>query len=143
MKTAWGFCLLLCWMLTACHPKPQAHEVIGRTANDSLTEMKNDSAYNSPEIGGKETMIGPVTVRGILQHTKGKMGSLNGFILPGNYLTPEGHGYNWKPEFEAMVGKQVEIKGVHYRYRCGPMEQCLDSGVINYLREIEYLKLVD
>lgn len=91
---------------------------------------------------GKLTEMGPVTVVGILQHTKGKLGSLDKFILPGDFLAME-KSMNWKPEYEAMVGKKVEAKGVHFRYRCSPIEQCLEGGVINYLNQLEYLRLAE
>jgi hypothetical protein len=96
--------------------------------------MKN----NPNSAGGKETCEGPKILRGKLYHTKGRMGEVGGYILSGLYLT--GENGVWKPEFEALVGKEVEVKGVHYRYVCGPIEQCLEGGVINYLREIEYLR---
>lgn len=91
---------------------------------------------------GRGEVIGIKVVRGTLQHSKGRMGELGGMIIPADLLTEAGAG-RWKPEYEAMVGKQVEAQGEHYRYTCSPIEQCLEGGVINYLQSIVYIKLVE
>ena len=129
--------LLLC--LASCH--------VGRRAKvtpelDPTVESTpaNNSPGSTEEMEGKLTEIGPVTVVGILGHTKGRLGQLDKFILPVDFLTG-GQGQPWKPEYEAMVGKKVEAKGVHFSYRCSPIEQCLEGGVIDYLNHLEYLRL--
>jgi hypothetical protein len=140
MKT---FSLLLfasLMVLAGCHPQPNAGRKAVQEENPS-NPMKEKTNSSSENAGGKETCLGPTTVRGKLYHTKGRMGEVNGFILSGLYLTGENGA--WKPEYEALAGKEVEVKGVHYRYVCGPIEQCLEGGVINYLREIEYLRAAD
>lgn len=104
--------------------------------------MRTDSVYNNlpnADEMGKMERIGPKVVQGILHHTKGRLGEVSGMILPANFLT-EGSGSGWKPEYEALVGKRVEVSGVHYRYTCSPIEQCLEGGVIHYLNEIAYLR---
>lgn len=137
-------CLVLLPILAGCSARSAGRPTAFSIAPDSLSvPMKNDSTPKPNEIGGKETCLGPVVARGKLFHTKGRLGSLGDYLLGGDFLTGGVSGYNWKPEYEALVGKEVEAKGVHYRYRCGPIEQCLEGGVINYLREIEYLKAVE
>lgn len=86
--------------------------------------------------------MGMVTVRGIFHHSKGDMGEVNGMIIGPAELRGEARG-GWKPEYEALVGKQVEARGQHYRYECGPIEQCLEGGVIHYLQALEYLRLAE
>lgn len=90
---------------------------------------------------GHGEVLGMKTVRGKLYHTKGRMGELGGMIISGDYLTQKGTG-TWKPEYEALVGKEVEAYGEHYRYVCSPIEQCLEGGVINYLQKVEYIRAV-
>jgi hypothetical protein len=142
MKRIFAILLALALVFAACHPRPSGNGKETPSISESTpTKMETDTTLN--KMGGKETCLGPKTVRGRLYHTKGRLGSLDKYILSGQYLSEEGQGYHWKPEFEAMVGKEVEAKGVHYRYRCGPIEQCLEGGVIDYLREIEYLKAVE
>lgn len=143
MKAGFPWLLfLLCW-LSACHPKPASKvQDSGNVSDSTRVTMKNDSTPHSQDIGGKETCLGPKTVRGFLHHTKGRLGSVGGYLLSGQYLAGGGSG-NWLPAYEALVGKEVEVQGVHYRYRCSPIEQCLEGGVIDYLREIVYLKAVE
>jgi hypothetical protein len=137
--------LLLALSLTAlgCQLRPrviEAGKVVAAqdTARiESPTLMKQDTTKNA--MGGHETCLGPKIVQGKLYHTKGRLGNVGDFLLSGSFLTG-GSSSDWKPEFEALVGKKVEIKGVHYKYYCGPIEQCLEGGVMNWLREIEYLK---
>jgi hypothetical protein len=106
-----------------------------------VTKESNAMKSNPNSAGGKETCEGPKTIRGKLYHTKGRLGEVGGYILPPQFLT--GGESAWKAEYEELVGKEVEVKGVHYRYVCGPIEQCLEGGVINYLREIEYLRTAE
>lgn len=94
------------------------------------------------DVQGHGTVIGIVTVRGILSGSKGMNAQLDGMIISPSELTDE-DGNHWKPEYEAMLGKEVEARGEHYHYVCGPMEQCLTQGYIDYLRSLEYLKLVE
>jgi hypothetical protein len=129
--------LLLGWigLFVGCHPRAMQQDV---NQHEGSAAMKEKSASSSPNAGGKETNMGARTIRGKLYHTKGRMGEVAGFILPPHFLTDGGS--NWKPAYEALVGQEVEVQGVHFQYRCGPIEQCLEGGVINYLREIVYLK---
>lgn len=136
MKWMVGLVLLL--GLASCHSgrgvagSPGASMDGNSAATDSV-HSENDA------MEGKLTRIGPVTVVGTLYHTKGRLGQLDRYILPVDFLTG-GNGQPWKPEYEALVGKKVEARGVHFRYRCSPIEQCLEGGVIDYLNELEYLR---
>lgn len=139
MKWALGMLLLL--GLASCHAgrraaaPPEPDPIVETTPPKKSPESPED-------MEGKLTELGPVTVVGTLYHTKGRLGALDQYILPVDFLTG-GQGKPWKPEYEAMVGKKVEAKGVHFRYRCSPIEQCLEGGVINYLNQLEYLRLAE
>lgn len=139
-------CVAALVVLTACKGRMR------ETAERKPAEVVHDSVPQHDAVvveGNKmdETMghgevVGIKTVRGKLYHTKGRLGQLDGMIISGELLTGS-EGSDWKPEYEALVGKEVEARGEHYRYVCGPIEQCLEGGVINYLRTLEYLRAVE
>ena len=104
-------------------------------------DLESSNSIEMEETEGHGEVIGIVTVRGKLYHSKGAMAQIDKMIISGSDLSEEGTKL-WTPEYEAMVGKVVEAKGQHYKYICGTHEQCLSSGVINYLQKVEYIKLV-
>jgi hypothetical protein len=140
-------CVAALVVLTACkgrmnhsaYSKPTeiVHDSVPHGGADAVIEDKKQD-----ETMGHGEVVGIKTVRGKLYHSKGRLGELNGMIISGDFLTGS-QGGNWKPEYEALVGKEVEAMGEHYRYICGPIEQCLEGGVINYLRALEYLRAVE
>jgi len=81
-----------------------------------------------------------IIITGKLTRTKGAQPMVAGKILDSDYVKDKGH-KNWKPEFEKMYGKQVEVKGKLKTHYCNPMEQCLSGGKIEFLKEIQYIKL--
>ncbi len=115
-------------LLAGCRSRTQ--DVAPVATNDALQE----------NTMGKGEVIGEVTVRGILSHTKGRMGQVGGMIISANLLTgPEGGA--WLPAYEELVGKNVQVAWLHYRYTCSPIEQCLEGGVIHYLQSITSIRL--
>jgi hypothetical protein len=128
MKCFLSICLLAMTLLAGCKSRNQAVAVVA--TNDSL------ETYSM----GKGRIIGEVTVRGILSHTKGRMGQVGGMIISGDLLGGADDGA-WLPAYEELVGKNVQVAGLHYRYTCGPIEQCLEGGVIHYLQSITSIRL--
>jgi hypothetical protein len=135
----WGMAALL--VLASCKGSQ-------RTAVDEKAQAEGrqpaiaDQSNATNEKMGHGEVIGMKTVRGTLYHSKGRMGELGGMLISGDYLSDKVTG-KWKPEYEALVGKQVEAHGEHYRYVCGPIEQCLEGGVMNYLQKVTYIKPVE
>lgn len=112
-----------------------------------LSSKKEESQSIEPikeltelDYEGRTEYEGEKTIVGILGTTKGHQAMVNGIIL-GNDFLDDKETHRWKKEYLAMKGKKVEVKGHHYIYYCGPMEQCLSQGYIPYLRDIEYMKL--
>ncbi len=81
---------------------------------------------------------GPPTITGKLGTTKGRQPTIGGLILRADdvakYLGDDWH--------NSAVGKKVNAWGVREDYQCKPMEQCLTSGSIPYLRKVTAIELV-
>jgi hypothetical protein len=131
-----GTLLFAATVLTVgCKTKPVPHSV----TNEDTMAVAQPTNGNQAEMGRSE-ILGTEVVTGTLVRSKGNMGQLGGRIIPAEFLTG-GKAGGWKPEMEALLDKQVEAKGIHVRYHCGPIEQCLEGGVIDYLTQIEYIRL--
>lgn len=122
-----------------CSPIEQCREGGVIDYLQSITSLKAPDPSGDDGYG---EILGMKTVQGILRGGKGEMAEVGTMMIPGRYLS-EAKGRAWKPEYEALVGKQVEARGYHYRYYCGANEQCLTSGSIDWLLAIEYLKGVE
>ena len=81
---------------------------------------------------------GAPTVTGKLGTTKGRQPTIGGLILRADDVA-KFLGDDW---FKTAVGKKVKAWGVREDYQCKPMEQCLTSGSIPYLRQVTAIELV-
>ncbi len=109
---------------------------------DYLQSITSLRALDPSGDDGYGEILGMKTVQGYFRGGKGEMAEVGSMMIPSRYMD-EPKGRAWKPEYEVLLGKQVEVSGLHYRYYCGADEQCLTSGVINWLLAIEDLKAVE
>ena len=81
---------------------------------------------------------------------KGKLGKGKGgmpiLISDSEYIIinprfVRGKNLKWKEKYEKMYEKNIVLKGKLRIRHCGVMEQCLNTGVIKSLFDIQYLKL--
>jgi len=78
--------------------------------------------------------------KGRLSTTKGNQAVINSILIDNDFIK-EKDSQNWKKEYKNLIGKTIEVKGRLSTYHCGSMEQCMTSGVIKFLKEIQYIRV--
>jgi hypothetical protein len=110
--------------------------------DEKIVEKTNMENNEIPVIKGYSVLSKDIAVfRGILSTTKGYRPIVGDMILDNNFIEEKDTG-KWKKKYKEMLNKKVEVKGRLNTYHCGSMEQCMTTGVIKSLRDIEYLILV-
>jgi hypothetical protein len=111
-------------LLAACTPKE--------------AQSKKEQA-NTNEAGGYTEKLGTQTLAGTPYLTKGAQFMVEGVIIS-DEKTLEKHNLLNKGS-EELAKYQVRITGNVDRYHCGPMEQCLSQGYIDFMREIKEISV--
>lgn len=98
-----------------------------------LTFPTNLFSKESKEFQGIKTITGKLLT------TKGDRPLINGIIILDDiYLKPESR-HAWKDEYKKLIGKNVKIRGELYLHSCAPFEQCMNTGVIKYLKNVDFI----
>jgi len=142
--------------LLSCNKSPEKKEEVKKTAekhdraSQELTktasqQTQKEDPFNPNSMKAKKVEKSKddgkiITITGKLTRTKGAQPMVAGKILDSDYVKIEGH-KNWKPKFEKMYGKVVEVKGRLKVNYCDPRLQCLSGGKIEFIKDIEYIKL--
>ncbi|MEM7038445.1 MAG: hypothetical protein AAF570_15785 [Bacteroidota bacterium] len=104
-----------------------------------VIDIEDMFAPSEPAEPKEDEFLGNKVITGKLTTTKGAQPMIDGIMLNLDFVREEG-AKTWKPEFEKLKGKKVELKGDVWRHHCGPHEQCLQQGYIDSFRSLEYMK---
>jgi hypothetical protein len=118
--------------------KKQSQSDMSDTPLSFDLDAKSDSKKEIPE-NGRDEVLGVQKVTGTLLSSKGNLPMIDGIILDQEMIFEE-EGRNWKSEYEALKNKRCTAVGEVIRHWCGPHEQCLEQGYIDYLRNIESIR---
>ncbi|MFK7904960.1 MAG: hypothetical protein AB8B69_07545 [Chitinophagales bacterium] len=95
---------------------------------------------NKNEEEGWEEFEGNQILKGELYTSKGAILGIGGVFISEDY---EVDASKQKPKLRPLVGKKLEVKGDVYIYHCGTLEQCLTEGYMKWLRNVEYVKVIE
>ena len=93
------------------------------------------------EQGGWEEFEGNRIVKGELYTSKGAILGIAGVFISEDYKADSDN--KQLPKLRPLVGKTLEVKGDVYTYYCGPIEQCLTEGSMKWMRNVEYVKVLE
>ncbi len=134
------FCLVTLLLLTTscanrgggAESTPDLNPQTELTANmdDLLKEMEAQQGHDE-ELGVK-------TLRGKVTLDKGMQPRVNGVFIDRDYFKQDGK--KWQDEVQRLKGKKVEVSGMVIRHHCGPMEQCLSQGYMDWIRKVDSFK---
>ena len=109
------------------------------------TSLPSDTAMETPEEmmqdEGHDESLGNKTMTGKLVTNKGATPQIDGVFISKDYFKQDGQ--DWYKVMEPFIGKKVEAKGEVIRHWCGPMEQCLSQGYMDWMRKPEYVKILN
>ena len=127
-------------MLVSCANRTQGAESSPEISavNQEIDNSMDDLLREQEEQQGRDEELGVKTIRGKLTTDKGMTPRVNCIFIAREFFGQDGK--NWNDEVTALKGKKVELKGMVIRHHCGPMEQCLSQGYMDWMREPEYLK---
>lgn len=111
---------------------PQMKQVVELPPMKTLKEV--------PEVG-YEKFEGNRTLKGTLYTSKGAILGIGEVFISEDYESDTDN--ELKPELRSLVGKTLEVKGDVYVYYCGRHEQCLTQGYMKWLRNVEYVKVLE
>ena len=143
MKTQLIICLLTVgFALSACVNKGGGAESQANVnaLNTENNEEMDDLLKEMNEQQGHDEKLGVKTIRGKLTTDKGFSPRVDGIFIAREFFAKDDK--KWQEEVEALKGKKVELKGMVIRHHCGPYEQCLSQGYMDWMREPEYIKVL-
>jgi len=144
MKQTFAFILSILF-LVSCVKVQEANNTEAAGSLDALQTVENEN-----DMAGKDTLIPDQILKGTLTTTKGGQAMVKGVLISSDIfkkILEERGGESEeakKLSFRSIIleyrDKEVELKGDLNIHICGPMEQCLDGGVIKSLLNIQYIK---
>jgi lysyl-tRNA synthetase class II len=122
--------------------KNNQEEKIVKQPNKNNQELKKDpfSNNNQTKVEKSKDDGKIITITGKLGKTKGAMATVAGKFLDDDFIKIKSS-KKWKDEYEKMYGKEVEVRGRLNVYYCSIYDQCLNDGKMEFLKNIEYIKL--
>ncbi len=107
-------------------------------SSDGGQDMKAN--YPDDEQGHDED-LGVQIIRGKLYTDKGFQPRVGGIFISTDAF--EKSGKNWSEQVKELEGKTLELKGNVVRHWCGPIEQCLNQGYMDRMKNVEYINILD
>lgn len=139
--------LLFTWLLLAnnCASNSQSTQQEPQQTHENFPPLIEKEKAKAPKgienQEGWEEFEGNRILKGELYTSKGAILGIEEVFIDSEYKT---NSNNKKlPELRPLVGKTLEIKGDVYIYHCGTMEQCLTQGYMKWLRNVEYVKVIE
>ncbi len=144
------FCLTIGLVVTSCKNRTSA---VDDNANmDASADTRSGEEINRPDDNenmeemyseddqGHDEELGKKTIKGKLYTDKGFQPRVAGIFI--QTAAFEEDGKDWRDRVRELEGKTLEVKGMVVRHWCGPMEQCLTQGYMDWMREVESLKVL-
>ncbi len=139
--------LLFTWLLLANNCANRSQSTQQEQTNDNFPPLIEKEAAKPPkgvetnEMGGWEEFEGNRVLKGKLYTSKGAILGIADVFITEDYKSDSNNAQ--LPDLRSLVGKALEIKGDVYIYHCGPAEQCLTQGFMKWLRNVEYIKVIE
>ncbi len=143
MKTLLPLILTGFLLANSCSVKQKTQGVTNQNEVTPIPELQmintaKEVDKNTEE--GWEEFEGNQILKGELYTSKGAILGIGGVFISEDYEVDTS---KQKPKIRPLVGKKIEVKGDVYIYYCGPLEQCLTEGYMKWLRNVEYVKIIE
>ncbi|MGB1241488.1 MAG: hypothetical protein ACPG49_03135 [Chitinophagales bacterium] len=141
MKTFVLFIFTGFLLANGCTTKQETHKTISQDKVIPILETKTTMDSKNMDINeqeGWEEFEGNQILKGKLYTSKGAILGIEGVFINQDYEVDSD-----KPKLRPLIGKNLEVKGDVYIYHCGPLEQCLTQGYMRWLRNVEYVKVIE